>query len=661
MRGVLFQEAMTMDWFPSWHSTHQHRRRLLRIRRTHRPILERLEDRLAPSVNVFGYHNNNANLGYNVNETILTPANVNVNTFGKLFTSHVDGQVYAQPLYVSNAMITTGSQPEMHNVVYVATQHDSLFALDADNGKLLWQDSFIKPDAGVTTIPSTDIQSLDINPEIGITSTPVIDPARNTLYLVASTKEVVDGANHYVDRLHAIDLGNGMETLGGPTTIADTIYDGVNYTYVSGPSVAGTGAGSVNGRITLNVVRQGQRSGLILSKGSIYIAFASHNDNPPFHGWILGYSEQHLRLNGVFNTTPNGFGGGTWMGGGRIATDLLGNFYFNTGNGTFDTTLNSAGFPSQGNFGTSTIKLAIDRTTTPSQPGVNGWGFKVVDYFTPFNQAALSIRDLDLGSGGVILLPDSVGSTAHPHQLITAGKEGRIYLIDRDNMGHFNASGDKVVQEALVTTGSYNSPAYLNGTFYYADLNAPALAFSIRNGAFNPVPTSKSADTFTYPGSTPSISSNGMVDRIVWLLDRASNQLRAYDGLDLGTELYTSAQAPNGRDRIGALVKFGVPTVANGKVYIGTLKGVLTVYGLLSHVNAPDAAAISTPPDAVLQTNQTTKFKSTTTMPSGRDSRSLTPHHVDGFFSSRPASSSARALGRTPVRTHERDWLSEWL
>jgi hypothetical protein len=621
-----------------------------------------LEDRLAPSVDVFGYHNNNANLGYNVNETILTPANVNVKTFGKLFTSQVDGQAYSQPLYVSNVMITTGAQTGMHNVVYVATQHDSLYAFDADDGKLLWQDSFINPAAGITTIPSINIQSLDINPEIGITSTPVIDPATNTLYLVASTKEVVGGANHYVDRLHAIDLGNGVEKQGGPTTIADTIYDGVNYTYVSGPSVAGTGAGSVNGRIILNVVRQGQRSGLTLSRGSIYIAFASHNDNPPFHGWILGYSERHLRLNGVFNTTPNGFGGGTWMGGGRIATDLLGNFYFNTGNGTFDTKLDSAGFPSQGDFGTSTIKLAIDPTTTPSHPGVNGWGFKVEDYFTPFNQAALSIRDLDLGSGGVALLPDSVGSTAHPHLLITAGKEGRIYLIDRDNMGHFNASGDKVVQEGLVTTGSYNSPAYLDGTFYYADLNAPALAFSIRNGAFNPVPTSKSADLFTYPGSTPSISSNGMVDRIVWLLDRASNQLRAYDATNLANELYTSAQAPNGRDRIGALVKFGVPTVANGKVYVGTLSGVLTVCGLLNHVSTPDAAVISTPPDAVLQNNQTAKFKSTTTMPSGRDSRSLSAQNVDGFFSYRPARSSARTLVRTPVRTpQQRDWLWEWL
>jgi hypothetical protein len=623
--------------------------------------LEQLEDRLAPSVSVLGYHNNNANTGVNVNETILTPANVNINTFGKLFTSHVDGQVYAQPLYVSSVMITTGVHPGMHNVVYVATQHDSLYAFDADNGKLLWQDSFINPEAGVTTIPSTDIQSLDISPEIGITSTPVIDPLINTLYLVASTKEVVGTANHYVDRLHAIDISSGVEKQGGPVTIADTIYDGVNYTYVSGPSVAGTGVGSVSGKVTLNVVRQGQRPGLTLFKGSIYIAFGSHNDNPPFHGWVLGYSEKGLQLNGVFNTTPNGFGGGIWGAGARIATDALGNFYFTTGNGTFDTALNSAGFPSQGDFAMAVIKLVVDATTTASHPGVNGWGFKVVDYFTPFNEASLSIRDLDLASGGVIILPDSVGSTAHPHLLITAGKEGRVYLIDRDKMGHFNSTTDHVVQESLVTTGAYDSPAYLDGTFYYADHNAPALAFSIRNGAFNPVPTSVSADMFSYPGATPSISSNGNLDRIVWLLDRASNQLRAYDATNLATELFTSALAPLNRDRLGPPTKFAVPTVANGKVYVGTLKGVLVVYGLLKQPNAPSAAVLSTPSDAGLEANQSVKFTSTTTSVSGGASGSLAAHNVDSFFSSTPvARSPARTLGRTPARTHPQpDWLLE--
>jgi hypothetical protein len=627
------------------------------MRQNGRPVLEHLEDRLAPSVvNVFGYHNDSANTGVNANETILTPANVNINTFGKLFTRHVDGQVYSQPLYVSNVMITTGANAGMHNVVYVATQHDSLYAFDADNGTLLWHDSFINPGAGVTTIPSTDIQSLDINPEIGITSTPVIDPLTNTLFLVASTKEVVAGANHYIDRLHAIDIGSGVEQQGGPVTIADTIYDGVNYTYVSGPSVAGTGVGSVSGMITLNVVRQGQRAGLTLLGGSVYIAFGSHNDNPPFHGWVLGYSEQGLNLNGVFLTTPNGFGGGSWMAGGRIATDGV-NLYFNTGNGTFDTTLNGAGFPSQGDFGMSTIKLTVDPTTTASNPGPNGWGLAVVDYFTPFNEAALSKGDKDLGSGGVLLLPDTAGSTSHPHLLITAGKEGRIYLIDRDkNMGHFNPTADQVIQEALVTTGSYNSPAYMDGTFYYADHNAPALAFSLQNGAFNSVPTSMSADLFSYPGSTPSISANGDLNRIVWLLDRATNQLRAYDATNLATELWTSALAPLNRDRLGPPTKFDVPTVANGKVYVGTLKGVLVVFGLL---HQPRAAVLSTPPDG-LGANQTVTFAHTTTTPTGVPSRSLAAHNVDGFFTSKSALSPARALARTPARAHPQfGWLWE--
>jgi hypothetical protein len=541
-----------------------------------------LEDRLAPSVSVLGYHGTAANNGENLSETALTPSNVNVSTFGKLFSTKLDGgQVYAEPLYVSNVQVTVAGTASTHNVAYVATELDSLYAVDANNGKVLWHDSFINPAKGITPIPSSVINTTDLAPNIGITSTPVIDPLTNTIYVEAATKEVVGTANHYVQRLHAIDIGSGQERPGSPATIADTIFDGSNYTYVRGPSVAGTGAGSVNGKVTLNALTQGQRTGLTIVNGNVYFAFASHNDIAPFHGWVLSYNKTNLVLNGVFNSTPNGSDGGIWMAGARIAKDSQNNLYFSTGNGTFDTTFDQNGFPINGDYGDSVIKMVVDTTTTPAHPGKNGWGLKVVDSFTPFNQAHLAIADLDVASGGVTILPDSVGSTAHPHLLVIAGKSKELYLIDRDNMGRFDPKVDHIVQEMSLSTSEFGSAAYLAGTFYYGLVTAPLQAFSIHNGSFNPVPTSKTPDTFSYPGTTPTITANGSADRIVWDLDRATNQLRAYDALNLATELYTSGQAPNGRDRLGQPAKFSVPTVANGMVYVGTLNGNLVGFGLL--------------------------------------------------------------------------------
>jgi hypothetical protein len=401
-----------------------------------------------------------------------------------------------------------------------------------------------------------------------------------------ATKEVIGTANHYVQRLHAIDVGTGQEKAGGPATIADTIYDGTNYTYVSGPSVAGTGAGSVNGQITLNALTQGQRAGLTLVNGNLYVAFASHNDIAPFHGWVLSYDKTSLALNGVFNSTPNGSDGGIWMSGARIANDSLGNLYFTTGNGTFDTSFDQNGLPSNGDYGDAVIKMVVDPTTTQANPGKNGWGLKVLDYFTPFNQAKLAAADLDVSSGGVVILPDSVGSTAHPHLLLVAGKMGELYLIDRDHMGHFDPKVDHVVQETALPSGQYGSAAYLAGTFYYTTAAKPDQAFSIANGAFNPVPTSRTPDAFSYPGSTPIVSANGSTDAIVWDLDRATRELRAYDALNLANELYTSAQAPNGRDRLGPPAKFSVPIVANGMVYAAMLNGTVVGYGLLNPATA---------------------------------------------------------------------------
>jgi hypothetical protein len=554
------------------------------------PRLEALEMRLAPSANVLTYHNDNFSTGRNLSETALTPADVNAASFGKLFRTTVDGQVYAQPLYESAVNITVGPSPGKHNVAYVATEHDSAYAIDADNGQVLWQDSFIHPSQGITTVPAADTGSSDLSPEIGITGTPVIDPSTNTLFVDAKTKEVHGGNNHYVHRLHAIDMTNGAEKFGGPITIADTIFNGSSFTYVSGPFVFGSGDGNVNGKITFNALRQLQRPALTLANGTIYIAYGSHGDVDPYHGWVLGYNAHTLKLVAVFNTTPNGSRGAIWQGGGRIAVDPLGNLYFMTGNGTFDTSLNSSHFPRHGDFADSFVKLAVDPSTTPNNQNANGWGLKVVDYFTPFDEVSLSSADLDLGSGAPLLLPDSVGSTSHPHLLIGAGKAGRIYLIDRDNMGKFDPSSDHVVERQTILNMTFGTAAYLNGTFYYVAADAVGKAFTLTNASFNATPRSQTSDSFGSPGSTPSISANAGLDGIVWDIDRGSSELRAYNARNYGQELYTSSQAANNRDGLGVAVKFTLPTIVNGKVYIGTSKS-LVVYGLL---HTP-AAASETP------------------------------------------------------------------
>jgi fibronectin type 3 domain-containing protein len=581
-----------MSWFaPFFFRRSQCVTRRKPLRCNYRPFLEGLEVRLLPA-NVLSYHNDTFNTGQNLSETALTPANVTTASFGKLFGTFVDGQVYAQPLYMTGVSIASGSSAGIHNVVYVATEHDSVFAIDADGGQILWQDSFINPAAGVTTVPSGDTASNDLSPEIGITSTPVIDPTSNTLYLTAKTKEVIAGANHYIYRLHALDLSTGNEKFGAPLVIADTIWNGGNsYVYVNGPSVNGTGDGSINGTITFNALRQLQRPGLTLTNGTIYIAFASHGDNGPYHGWILGYNAQTLQPTAVFNTTPNGGEGGIWQGGGQMALDSQGNFYVETGNGNFDTTLNAGGFPSQGDYGDSFLKLALDPASNPTNQNVNGWGLKVVDYFTPFNQAGLNTGDVDLGSQGPLLLPDSVGSAAHPHLLVGAGKEGRIYLVDRDNMGKFDPNTDHVVQELVgALNGAFGEPAYFNNNLYYANgYGGVANTFFLSNGMLSATPTSHTTDSYSYPGTTPSISANGSIDGIVWDLDRGTNQLRAYDATNYATELYTSAQAANNRDQLGAVVKFTVPTVVNGKVYVGTSNS-LVAYGLFTAPTSPPNA-----------------------------------------------------------------------
>jgi fibronectin type 3 domain-containing protein len=543
------------------------------------------------------YRYDNTNTGVNPNETALTPANVNVNSFGKYFSVPVDGQVYAEPLYLNGVNITTGTNQGLHNVVFVATEHDSLYAMDATAGTILWQTSFlsgsyIPPGAVVTTVPNSDVNSSDLTPEIGITSTPVIDPGAGILYLTAKTKEVYSGNTHYVYRLHAISIADGSEQLGGPVVIGDTISnDLVNYTYVSGPSVNGTGDGNVNGVVTFNALRQLQRPGLTLVNGTLYLGFASHGDNGPYHGWVLGYNSQTLQLTAVFNTTPNGGLGGIWQSGGRITADAQGFLYFMTGNGTFDSTLNSNGLPSSADYGDSFVKLGVDLSSSSSNPNPNGWGLKVMDYFTPFNQQGLNDGDVDLGSGGPGLLPVSVGSTVHPHLLVGMGKEGRMYLIDTDNMGKFNPNTDNVVQELPGATayGVWSNPAYFNGTIYYVGQSDVGRAYSIANGAFSTSPIAYTPDSYGYPGSTPTVSANGTSEAMVWDLDRGSNELRAYDATNFASELYTSAQASGNRDQLGSVVKFTVPLVANGMVYVGTINS-LVFYGILSTATMPPPA-----------------------------------------------------------------------
>ncbi len=552
-------------------------------------LAERLESRRLLSVDVLSYHNDAGSTGQNLAETALTPANVSSATFGKRYSTTVDGQIYAQPLVKTGVNITVGPNPGVQDVVFAATQHDSLYAINASNGTVLWRDSFINPAAGVIPVPSTDLSSGDIAPEVGITSTPVIDASSNTIFVSAKTRETVAGQNHYVYQLHAIDLSSGAEKFGGPRTIGDTVFlGGANYNFVSGPSVAGTGLGSVGGQVTFNAMRELNRTALTLVNGSVYVAFASHGDVDPYHGWILGYSASNLQPTAVFNTTPNGSDGGIWQSGGKIASDAQGNLYVETGNGTFDSTLNAGGFPSTADYGDSFLKLTRDSSTS-ANPNPNGWGLGVADYFTPFNQATLNAGDSDLGSAGPVLLPALAGSAAHPNLMEGEGKEGRVYLIDTatGQMGKFDPNVDHVVQEsAAANSGAFDTAAYYNGAFYVIRPGGKVQQFSIANGVFAATGV-VSTDSYPWPGATPSISANGNTNGILWALDKSTSQLRAYNASTLA-ELYTSNQAA-ARDALGAALKFAVPTVANGMVCAGTYNA-LDIYGILAPVTQVPAA-----------------------------------------------------------------------
>lgn len=502
-------------------------------------------------------HNDNLRTGQNLNETTLTPTLVSSGQFGKLFSQTVDGLVYAQPLYVPNVYIPGKG---LHNVIYVATEHDSVYAWDADNNTginstPLWQTSFINPSKGVTTISSNDVSCPDgVVPEIGITSTPVIDVNSNTIYLLAETKE--NGS--YFHRLHALDITTGSEKFNRPITIAG--------------KVPGMGAGSSGGILTFDPFLHLNRPGLLLtSGGNIFIGWASNCDNPPFHGWIMSYSAGSLHQNAVWATTPNGDGGGTWMSGAGMAADGMGSVYIATGNGTFDT----PGTPVD--FGDSVIRMTLASS-----------GPTVADYFTPYDQGNLDSGDVDVASGGPLLLPDQPG--LHPQELIQVGKAGSIYVIDRTNMGHFNPQNNSQIVQNLTGQlgGIYGTPAYWNGNVYFGASYDALKAFSLTNGMLSSVPISSSALTFTYPGATPSISANGNNNAILWVLQTDSQNsgnevLRAYDATNLANELYDSNQNL-ARDNPGGVVKYAVPTIINGKVYAGSANAI-NVYGDLMQLS----------------------------------------------------------------------------
>jgi hypothetical protein len=553
----------------------------------------------ADKVPVLMFHNDAGSTGQNLRETILTPANVKVNKFGKLHTVKVDGQIYGQPLYLPDATIKVPKHAGKFDVVFVGTEHDSVYAIDAVKGDILWTRSFINPKAGITPVPFKEgTPNPDLTPEIGITSTMAIDPRTQSLYLTAKTKEMRKGKPHWVYRLHALSVVNGAELPGSPVVIGECT--GPNFAdVISGPSVNGKGEGG-NGKIVrFNALRHMQRPGITPAHNSVYLGFASHGDNVPYHGWVLGYDAKSLKPNAVLNTTPNAIsgqgspiaGGGIWQSGGKLVLDPEGHLYFMTGNGLFDSQLTKEGFPQHGDYGDSFLKLAVDPGSNEKKQHTNGWGLKVVDYFTPKNQQDLTNADIDLGSGGPLALPSTAGSKAVPNLLVGTGKEGKIYLLNRSNMGKFHASADKVVQEVPKAVGGiWGNPAYFRDhkgvqRIYFGGVGDHVKAFVISNAKITVAPSSQTADKFGYPGTTPAISANKDQNGIVWVMDKGRKLLRAYDATNLGKELYNSSMLA--ADAIpGDTTKFTVPTISNGRVYVVSQSGggkgsnALVIYGL---------------------------------------------------------------------------------
>jgi hypothetical protein len=499
-------------------------------------------------VSVLTYHNDLARTGQNLSETELTPASVSSGQFGQLFRYPVDGQVYTQPLYMPGVIIPGKG---IHNIVFVATEHDSVYAFDADNALAapLWHTSFLNSSQGVTTASATELGCGSITPEIGITGTPVIDPVTGTLYVVAMT-ETASGPT-FAHWLHALDVSTGAERFGSPVEIQ--------------ASVPGTGDGNTVVRFQPWLYKQ--RAGLLLLNGVVYTAWSSQCDSGNYHGWIIAYDAGTLKQTAAYTATPNWDAGSFWQGGAAPAADSNGNIYAVTANGTFDV-----------NLGGSDLAESILKLSTAN-------GITVADYFTPYNADTLSNQNLDLGSSGALLLPDGAGGAAHPNLLVIGSKAGTVYVVDRDHMGHFQAQGDSQIVQSLASAVGplFGIPAYFNNTVYFSAGHDQVKAFALQNGLLSTVPVSAGNSAFGTIGTVPSISANGAANGILWTID-PGGQLLAYDAIDLAHQLY--------QENIGSSVKFSTPTIANGKVYVGTTDSLL-VFGLKNQAPGSIAAVVS--------------------------------------------------------------------
>ena len=505
---------------------------------------------LLSATDVTTYHNDIYRTGLNNKETVLTLSNVNSTNFGKLMILPVDGVIDAEPLYLSNLTIPGQGS---HNVVYTVTENDSVYAFDADDGTQLWHTSALGPGES----PSDTHSCGQITPEIGITSTPVISRSlgpNGTIFVVAMSKK----SNTYFQRIHALDLTTGTEQKGSPVTVE--------------AKYPGTGDGSSGGYVVFDPYQYAERAGLLLLDHTLFTAWTSHCDERPYTGWVIGYDVRSGKQ-AVIDVTPNGNEGAIWQAGAGLASDGS-NIFFLVGNGTFDTALDGNGFPSKGDYGNAFMKLST-----------SGGKLAVADYFTMHNTVQESNADEDLGSGGTLLLPPQKDSNKKTHLLaVGAGKDGNIYIVDRTNMGKFNPNNDNAIYQELdgvVSGGLWSMPAYFNQSVYFGPVSNRLLQFKLSNAKLASSPASKSSFSFSYPGTTPSISANGTSNGIVWAIEHSSpDVLHAFAADDLSKELYNTNQAPNSRDHFGNASHFPTPMIVNGKVFVGTTNG-LAVFGQL--------------------------------------------------------------------------------
>lgn len=499
-------------------------------------------------VNVLTNKMDNSRTGQNISETLLTTSNVNSNMFGKQFAFNVDGYVQAQPLYMS-ALTVNGAA---HNVVFVATQHDSVYAIDADSGVQLWRTSFINPAANVTTVPAQAEGCSNVTGfnELGIVSTPVIDPTTGTLYVTAKTQEIVSGHYTYFYRLHALDVATGLEKFGGPVIITGQI-----------------------GSLTFTPLNQIQRPGLLLSNGTLYLGFGSNGCDFNARGWLFAYGASNLAQIAQMTTEPdNSYGASIWQGGAGPAADSAGNVFLSTANGSFN-------FSTQ-DFSDSVLKVSLGTNT-----------LSVSDYFTPFDQATMAANDTDLGSAGVTLLPTQAGSNT-PNLLVTSGKDADIYLVNRDNLGLYNPTNNDQIPQYLPAALSgelFGNPVYWNNMVYFLAHQDYLRAYSLSvdgsgKSALSTTPVAQTSLKLTSI-AYPVVSANGTSNGIVWIVRsiKGVQKISAYDALHL-VLLYDSGMAAGGRDSLGAIGHSTNPIVANGKVYAGT-QTQLVAYGLFPQID----------------------------------------------------------------------------